>query len=173
MLNLMEPFCLEIVKGHSRVDGEANEEDVRLWVTQWPQFVIVLLSGCWWKRREVRGSARGERGLGGGSMDLGRGEPRLTRVPKTQADLLAVHHNAGAVIVKYSRHICAREPFLVIAHEHAGLADGAIAHDYTLYADFGHAALFLFVLLTPCTDSIITSSRNLSSSKQLRLRLVW
>jgi len=120
----------------------------------------------------MRGSARGAGGLaGGGSMDLGRREPRLTSVPKTQADLLAVHHNAGAVIVKYSRHICARKPFLVIAHEHAGLADGAIAHDNTLYADFGHASL-LFVLFSPCADSIITSSRNLSFSKQLRLRLV-
>lgn len=38
-------LCLDVVKGWWRNDGEADEEDISLWVGEWAKTVVILLSG--------------------------------------------------------------------------------------------------------------------------------
>ena len=41
-----EPFLTDVFKGGRGSDGEANEEDVSLWVREGAQSIIVFLTCC-------------------------------------------------------------------------------------------------------------------------------
>ena len=45
VVNLWEPLFADVLEGGWRRDGEADEEDVGLWVGEWTQAVVIFLSG--------------------------------------------------------------------------------------------------------------------------------
>lgn len=55
-----------------------------------------------------------------------------SRVPKTQVDGLAVHHDVCGVVVKHGGNVLAREGVCGVGNEQARLANGAVTHNHTL-----------------------------------------
>lgn len=45
VVNLWEPLLAHVLEGSWGGDGEADEEDIGLWVGEWAQAVVILLSG--------------------------------------------------------------------------------------------------------------------------------
>jgi hypothetical protein len=110
MTNFLAPFCPNILEGIRIDQGETDEEDFSFWVGEWPQSIVVFLTGRVPQSEEIGlpiehhfGSVVVEAGSEQDSMEIGQFESS---------------HGYS-----HGWNVLAREGIRCVGHQHASLSD--------------------------------------------------